>query len=161
MTNTNGGSSSVPTTAGRTNYGKWEKIATDLVADHEREEEAEAAAASAELGHDKYARSRSEAEEREKAAKVEKTKQMLDDVREWVEGNITEAFEKLLDEIESLLPSSGSRRRLLSLDSVLSDIKGALKEAADGLVSDLKEWVDENAPTSSEIAQKLSASFFG
>ena len=46
MTNTNGaasgGSSSVPTTAGRTNYGKWEKIATDLVADHEREEEAEA-----------------------------------------------------------------------------------------------------------------------
>ena len=78
--------SSVPTTAGRTNYGKWEKIATDLVADHERDEEAEAAAAATELGHDKYARSQSEAEEREKAAKVEKTKQMLDAYKKREEG---------------------------------------------------------------------------
>ena len=78
--------SSVPTTAGRTNYGKWEKIATDLVADHDREEEAEAAAAATELGHDKYARSQGEAEEREKAAKVEKTKQMLDAYKKREEG---------------------------------------------------------------------------
>lgn len=97
MTNTNGGGSSVPTTAGRTNYGKWEKIATDLVADHEREEEAEAAAAAAKLGHDKYARSQSEAEEREKAAKVEKTKQMLDAYKKREEG-IVQALDGLLGE---------------------------------------------------------------
>ena len=99
MTNTNGAGSgsSVPTTAGRTNYGKWEKIATDLVADHEREEEAEAAAAAAELGHDKYARSQGEAEEREKAAKVEKTKQMLDAYKKREEG-IVQTLGGLLDD---------------------------------------------------------------
>jgi hypothetical protein len=101
MTNTNasasGGGGSVPTTAGRTNYGKWEKLASDLVADHEREEEAEAAAAAAELGHDKYARSQGEVEERMKAAKVEKTKQMLDAYKKREEG-IVQTLDRMLGE---------------------------------------------------------------
>jgi hypothetical protein len=68
--------------AGRTNYAKWDKVASELEKDVEEEEEQEIAQQKAALGLDgKYARSQSEAEEREKAKEAKKTKKVLEDYK--------------------------------------------------------------------------------
>ena len=65
--------------AGRTDYGKWDKLATDLEKDVAQEEEKEIAEQKKALGLDgKYARSAAEAEERKKAKDVKKVKKTLD-----------------------------------------------------------------------------------
>lgn len=65
--------------AGRCDYGKWDKVANDLVADVEKEEEQEIEEQKRALGLDgKYARSAAEKDEREKAKEVKKTKELLD-----------------------------------------------------------------------------------
>jgi hypothetical protein len=68
--------------AGRTNYAKWDKVASEMEKDVEEEEEQEIAQQKAALGLDgKYARSQSEAEEREKAKEAKKTKKVLEDYK--------------------------------------------------------------------------------
>jgi tetratricopeptide (TPR) repeat protein len=65
--------------AGRTDYGKWDKIATDLEKEVEHEEKKEIEEQKKALGLDgKYARSAAEAEERQKAKDVKKVKKTLD-----------------------------------------------------------------------------------
>jgi len=65
--------------AGRINYAQWDKVATKLVDETAKEEEEEIAAQKAALGLDgKYARSRAEAEEREKLKAVKETKKTLE-----------------------------------------------------------------------------------
>jgi len=65
--------------AGRCDYGKWDKVATDLVSTVEKEEQEEIEIQKKALGLDgKYARSAAEKEEREKAKDVKKTKKLLD-----------------------------------------------------------------------------------
>ena len=65
--------------AGRTDYGKWDKVTRDLVTDVDKEEQVEIEAQKKALGLDgKYARSEAEKEERKKAQDVKKTKKTLD-----------------------------------------------------------------------------------
>ena len=65
--------------AGRCDYGKWDKVAKDLVSDVEKEDLEEIEEQKRALGLDgKYARSADEKAERQKAEDVKKTKQLLD-----------------------------------------------------------------------------------
>ncbi|CAB9500393.1 unc-45 homolog A [Seminavis robusta] len=65
--------------AGRTDYGKWDKVTADLVAETEDEEKKEIEEQKKALGLDgKYARSAAEAEERKKAQEVLKAKETLE-----------------------------------------------------------------------------------
>lgn len=83
--------------AGRTNYADWDKKAASLVEDHSQQEEAERLAAQKALGLDgKYARSESEAQEREKAAQVKHAKRVLDGYKQR-EGKVLQTLTGLLD----------------------------------------------------------------
>ena len=65
--------------AGRCDYGKWDKVVSDLVSDVEKEEQEEIEEQKRALGLDgKYARSEAEKEERKKAEEVKKTKKVLE-----------------------------------------------------------------------------------
>lgn len=65
--------------AGRCDYGKWDKVAKDLVSDVEKEDLEEIEEQKRALGLDgKYARSADEKAERQKAEDAKKTKQLLD-----------------------------------------------------------------------------------
>lgn len=82
--------------AGRTNYAKWDKVASEMEKDVEAEEEQEIAQQKAALGLDgKYARSQSEAEERQKAKDAKKTKKVLEDYKKR-ENKAVQNFEGLL-----------------------------------------------------------------
>lgn len=83
--------------AGRTNYADWDKKTASLVEDHSQQEEAERLAAQKALGLDgKYARSESEAQEREKAVQVKQAKKVLDGYKKR-EGKVLQTLTGLLD----------------------------------------------------------------
>jgi hypothetical protein len=68
--------------AGRTNYAQWDKVATEMEKDADKQEEQEIAEQKAALGLDgKYAHSQSEAEERQKHKEAKKTKKVLEDYK--------------------------------------------------------------------------------
>lgn len=88
-------------TAGRTNYAKWDKVATDLVADVEDEEKKEIEEQKKALGLDgKYAVSEADAEERRKAEEVKKAKKTLERYQNREKQVMTE-FKGLLGPIDS------------------------------------------------------------
>lgn len=89
--------------AGRTDYGKWDKVTKDLITDVEEEEQNETEAQKKALGLDgKYARSEAEAEERKKAKDAKETKATLDRYQKREEQLATE-FKGLLGPV----PASG------------------------------------------------------
>ncbi|KAL3908103.1 MAG: hypothetical protein SGILL_008610 [Bacillariaceae sp.] len=68
-----------PGKAGNIDYDQWDKVTRDLVDDVEQQEKEEEEASKKALGLDgKYARSHSEAEERQKAKDVKKAKKVLE-----------------------------------------------------------------------------------
>mmetsp|Transcript_7196 Transcript_7196/g.10512 ORF Transcript_7196/g.10512 Transcript_7196/m.10512 type:complete len:541 (-) Transcript_7196:102-1724(-) len=78
--------------AGRTNYQTWEKKTSALLDLVDKDEEREKEEARKALGLDgKYAHSQAEAEERQKALDVQRTKDVLDNYRER-EGTIMQTF---------------------------------------------------------------------
>mmetsp|Transcript_22509 Transcript_22509/g.62479 ORF Transcript_22509/g.62479 Transcript_22509/m.62479 type:complete len:635 (+) Transcript_22509:59-1963(+) len=90
-TTTSPSSSSTPTDAtssnkgiaGRINYAQWDKVATNLVQEHDQQVQQEEADQKAQLGLDgKYARSAAEADERQKLKDVQKVKKTLDAYRD-------------------------------------------------------------------------------
>lgn len=86
--------------AGRTDYGKWDKVTTDLVTEVEKEEEQEKEEQKKALGLDgKYAHSQAEAEERAKLSTVKKAKKVLDTYKKR-EGQIMQQFPRLLGPID-------------------------------------------------------------
>lgn len=86
-----------PGVAGRTNYRKWDKVASDLVEDVEAQEQQEQAEASSKMGLDgKYARSHAEAEERTKAQQAHQTKKTLQKYQER-ENQVMQTFSGLLE----------------------------------------------------------------
>ena len=89
---------STPGVAGRTDYGKWERLTSDLVEEHERDEQAEKEEASAALGHDRQPVSKAHAEELEKAEKARKMKKMLDKYKVRQEG-VVQTLAGLLGEV--------------------------------------------------------------
>lgn len=87
-----------PGVAGRTNYDKWDKVTRDLVTETEQNEKDEEEATKAALGLDgKYARSQAEAEEREKAKSLQKTKAKLDKFKNRQESFV-QTFENVLND---------------------------------------------------------------
>jgi len=83
--------------AGRTNYGAWDRLATELVDKTEQEELEEVEQAKRALGLDgKYARSQSEAEEREKNKKLMETKEKLENFKKR-EAALVQSIAGLLD----------------------------------------------------------------
>lgn len=86
--------------AGRTNYQSWDKKASDLLDQVEKDEEREKDEAEKALGLDgKYAHSQAEAEERKKAKEVQRTKDALDKYRER-EGTIMQTFRNVFNEAD-------------------------------------------------------------
>ena len=82
--------------AGRTNYAKWEKVASDLEKNVVVEEREEIAESAQKLGLDgKYPHSQAEAEERTKARQVKQTKQTLDKYKKR-EESVLQTFSGLL-----------------------------------------------------------------
>jgi Flp pilus assembly protein TadD len=87
-----------PGVAGRTNYDKWDKVTRDLVSETEQTEKDEEEATKTALGLDgKYARSQAEAEEREKAEMLKKTKAKLDKFKNRQESFV-QTFENVLND---------------------------------------------------------------
>ena len=95
--------------AGRTDYGKWDKITSDLIDEVEKNEQDEKVQASEALGHSKHASSQAEADEMVKAAKVERTKQMLDEYKKREEGIVQTLRQEDLFDAD---PSSGAVSKL-------------------------------------------------
>ena len=90
-----------PGIAGRTNYRKWDKVASDLVEDVKAQEQQEAEEAAKKMGLDgKYALSQSEAEERLKAKQAKHTKKALDKYKQR-EDQVIQSFSGLLGPVES------------------------------------------------------------
>jgi hypothetical protein len=83
--------------AGRTDYGKWEKKASSLLEEVEKEDELDKEEAEKALGLDgKYAFSDADAEERRKAMDVMQAKKVIDNYRKR-EGQIMQVIPNLLD----------------------------------------------------------------
>mmetsp|Transcript_19826 Transcript_19826/g.42713 ORF Transcript_19826/g.42713 Transcript_19826/m.42713 type:complete len:580 (+) Transcript_19826:78-1817(+) len=99
------GAASASGVAGRTNYRKWDQITSDLIDEVEKDEQDEKVQASEALGHSKHASSQAEADEMVKAAKVERTKQMLDEYKKREEG-IVQTFKR--EDLFDADPSSSS-----------------------------------------------------
>jgi hypothetical protein len=86
--------------AGRTNYAKWERVASDLEKNVVVEEREEIAESAQKLGLDgKYPHSQAEAEERTKARQVKQTKQTLDKYKKR-EESVLQTFSGLLGPVE-------------------------------------------------------------
>mmetsp|Transcript_471 Transcript_471/g.756 ORF Transcript_471/g.756 Transcript_471/m.756 type:complete len:542 (-) Transcript_471:38-1663(-) len=83
--------------AGRTNYSDWDKKVSDLVDQTEEDEAREKEEAEKALGLcGKYAHSKADAEERQKAQEVKQAKEVLDGYRKR-EGANMQAFDKVFD----------------------------------------------------------------
>jgi hypothetical protein len=86
--------------AGRTNYAKWERVASDLEKNVVVEEREEIAESAQKLGLDgRYPHSQAEAEERTKARQVKQTKQTLDKYKKR-EESVLQTFSGLLGPVE-------------------------------------------------------------
>lgn len=87
--------------AGRTNYGDWNKKVAEMVDEAEKEEEKEQEEAKKQLGLDgKYAFSKDDQAEREKSAKLENSKRVLETYRQR-EANVMQTYKGMLKTIST------------------------------------------------------------
>ena len=90
-----------PGVAGRTNYGKWDRVASALVEETKTQEQQEQEENARKLGLDgKYARSHAEAEERKKAKDVAKAKKVLNKYKKR-EDQVIQTFTGLLGPVDN------------------------------------------------------------
>jgi tetratricopeptide (TPR) repeat protein len=90
-----------PGKAGNIDYDQWDKVTRDLVDDVEQQEQQEEEASKKALGLDgKYARSHSEAEERQKAKDVKKAKKVLERYQKR-ESAVREELRELLGPVQN------------------------------------------------------------
>lgn len=101
-------STMTPGVAGRINYAQWDKVASDLVQEVEQQDAADEAKDKALLGLDgKYARSHAEAQEREKAQAIQKTKQALENYKKR-ESSMMMSLEGLLGPVNDEMTTTNT-----------------------------------------------------